>query len=312
MSLKSPGYPVVSQSTLVAFMTRFLATEEGQMTAEQFAAAGVSAYFIQNPVEDDIASSVAAYLLANPPQNGQNATAQQVQQAVDAYYQANPDSVVTNAELASAVAAYLQANPPQQGAQGPAGQNATAQQVADAVAAYINANPLTSAINSAVAAYMAANPNAFKGAKGDNGTTFLTGSGAPLNTLGNVGDYYIDTVNDRLYGPKASTGTIWPQLVPLGARYVGTGNITQTAVIAISAGVRSVSVTVTPITGAPSIVSGDDVLIVPTTLPAGYMLQSASVATGTNVVTASLIAPLLAIGANYSIPARFYVLPRLT
>lgn len=312
MSVRTTGYPIVSQETLTQYMAQYLSTDAGQMTAAQFAAAGVKSYFLQNPIEDDIAADVAAYIAANPPANGQNATAAQVQQAVDAFYAANPDAVQTPAELAAAVAAYLIANPPQPGATGPAGQNATAAQVAQAVAEYINANPLTSAINSAVAAYFAANGGNMKGAKGDAGTSFLTGSGAPATALGNVGDYYIDTTADRLYGPKASTGTIWPAVVPLGDRYVGTATVSQTAAVAISAGVRSVNATVVPAAGQPSVVAGDDVVLVPVTLPAGYMIQPTARVTTANIVPVSLIAPLLAIGGSYSFQVAVYVKTRLT
>ena len=34
------------------------------------------------------------------------------------------------------------------------------------------------------------------------------GQGSPENQLGKVGDYYIDTLNQKMYGPKNSSG--WP------------------------------------------------------------------------------------------------------
>lgn len=43
---------------------------------------------------------------------------------------------------------------------------------------------------------------------GDSANTILNGSGAPANTLGNDGDFYIDTAGHLLYGPKA--GGHWP------------------------------------------------------------------------------------------------------
>jgi hypothetical protein len=46
------------------------------------------------------------------------------------------------------------------------------------------------------------------GPAGENGNTVLNGSGPPASSLGNDGDFYIDTAADVLYGPKAS-GT-WP------------------------------------------------------------------------------------------------------
>lgn len=45
------------------------------------------------------------------------------------------------------------------------------------------------------------------GADGADGKTILNGSGAP-STEGSDGDFWIDTTNDRLYGPKASGS--WP------------------------------------------------------------------------------------------------------
>ena len=56
-------------------------------------------------------------------------------------------------------------------------------------------------------------PVSLKGAPaGQSGSKIYSGSGAPAGDKGIEGDWYIDTVNKRLYGPKTSTG--W------GARYV--------------------------------------------------------------------------------------------
>jgi Collagen triple helix repeat (20 copies) len=46
------------------------------------------------------------------------------------------------------------------------------------------------------------------GPAGANGNTILNGTGAPAETLGNDGDFYLDTAADVLYGPKA--GGTWP------------------------------------------------------------------------------------------------------
>lgn len=46
------------------------------------------------------------------------------------------------------------------------------------------------------------------GSAGANGNTVLNGTGAPASTVGNDGDFYIDTAADVLYGPKASGS--WP------------------------------------------------------------------------------------------------------
>lgn len=220
MSVRGQGYPIVSASTLNDYMRRYLATPEGAEIAQQFVAAGIQSYFIANPVEDDIASAVAAYIAAHPPANGQNATAQQVQQAVDAYFTVYPVDTVTNAELAAAVAAYLIANPPQPGAQGPAGQNATTEQVAAAVASYMAANPLTGAVTSAVAAYMAANPEQ----KVRSGTT------VPADNIGSADDYYINTTTLAVYGPKAASGTgRWPLVGYLNCKDAKTGLTTNSS-----------------------------------------------------------------------------------
>jgi len=47
-----------------------------------------------------------------------------------------------------------------------------------------------------------------QGPAGTNGNTILNGTGAPAGSLGNDGDFYLDTAADTLYGPKAD-GT-WP------------------------------------------------------------------------------------------------------
>lgn len=44
------------------------------------------------------------------------------------------------------------------------------------------------------------------GAKGAPGNKILNGTGAPANSLGNLGDYYLDAGNYLLYGPKTNSG----------------------------------------------------------------------------------------------------------
>ena len=46
------------------------------------------------------------------------------------------------------------------------------------------------------------------GTNGTNGNTILNGSGNPANTLGNNGDFYINTNTAVLFGPKAAG--VWP------------------------------------------------------------------------------------------------------
>lgn len=55
------------------------------------------------------------------------------------------------------------------------------------------------------------------GPAGADGHTVLNGTGAPANTLGHDGDFYIDTATDVLYGPKA--GGNWPAT---GTSLIGT------------------------------------------------------------------------------------------
>jgi hypothetical protein len=56
------------------------------------------------------------------------------------------------------------------------------------------------------------------GVSGLNGKTVLNGSGAPSNALGTNGDFYLDTADTKLYGPKAAGA--WPAS---GVSLVGAG-----------------------------------------------------------------------------------------
>ena len=49
-----------------------------------------------------------------------------------------------------------------------------------------------------------------KYSKGQDGNTILNGSGAPNNSFGIDGDFYIDTTNGILYGPKHDRR--WPSV----------------------------------------------------------------------------------------------------
>ncbi len=52
-----------------------------------------------------------------------------------------------------------------------------------------------------------------QGPAGANGNTILNGTSAPSSTVGNDGDFYIDTATMTLYGPKSSG--VWPSGVSL-------------------------------------------------------------------------------------------------
>jgi len=67
------------------------------------------------------------------------------------------------------------------------------------------------------------------GIDGVNGKTLLNGAGVPLNSLGFDGDFYINTTNTSIHGPKASG--IWPSAISLtggGGGGGGTTYITST------------------------------------------------------------------------------------
>lgn len=54
-----------------------------------------------------------------------------------------------------------------------------------------------------------------QGPKGNPGAGMLSGAGAPTNDVGANGDFYVDTANFRIYGPKA--GGVWgPGSISLG------------------------------------------------------------------------------------------------
>ena len=59
------------------------------------------------------------------------------------------------------------------------------------------------------------------GGGGGSGNTVLSGSGAPNNSTGTDGDFYIDTVAWDIYGPKS--GGTWPAGVSLGGPTGATG-----------------------------------------------------------------------------------------
>lgn len=51
-----------------------------------------------------------------------------------------------------------------------------------------------------------AGTNGLNGTNGTNGNTVLNGSGAPSAGLGSVGDIYLDTASNNIYGPKTTNG----------------------------------------------------------------------------------------------------------
>lgn len=142
--------------------------------------------------------------------------------------------------------------------------------------------------------------NGKDGKDGLNGIDGTNGKDAPPPS-----DYQVSAavsaclaVNPPPAGKEGPRGPIGPSaVVPLG-------NITisQTAAIAIAAGIRSLNFSV------PGLLKDDNVLVFPSAaLPAGYAIHGAiALANGSLQVT--LTAPLLAIGATFSIPCRVIAL----
>lgn len=99
--------------------------------------------------------------------------------------------------------------------------------------------------------------NGAPGTPGINGNTILSGTGAPNNALGVNGDFYLDTQNTILYGPKG--GGVWPNpgtslIGPPGLPGTGGASAPNTASYwgAVGNGTFvSVAAAINPLTNAP-------------------------------------------------------------
>jgi hypothetical protein len=141
-----------------------------------------------------------------------------------------------------------------------------------------------------------------KGDKGDTGSTGLAGAQGAQGIQGVKGD----TGAAGATGPKGDTGATGAQGLPgLGATTLPNITITETAVVAINAGIRKVAV------ACVGALVGDRILVFPQTsqvnggaafagTPAGYAVQDACV-TAAGVITVTLTVPLIAILGSYSI-----------
>lgn len=104
---------------------------------------------------------------------------------------------------------------------------------------------------------------------------------------------------ESLRGPAGATGATGPS----GKVSLGTLTVSQTATIVINAGVRMLT-----FTGVTGVLATDDLLLFPTSaLPAGYAIHNVR-ASAAGTVEVVLTAPLLAIGASFSIPCRLVAL----
>jgi hypothetical protein len=67
------------------------------------------------------------------------------------------------------------------------------------------------------------------GVQGPKGTEIHQGIGGPTNSIGVIGDYYIDTATKEFYGPKTASGWGSPDFIMGGnALTVGSGNPSNT------------------------------------------------------------------------------------
>lgn len=141
--------------------------------------------------------------------------------------------------------------------------------------------------------------NGTDGNSGQDGTdaTIVVGSVTTANPnesaeVINTGTNKAAVLNFKI--PRGSQGNQGPTAV------VNLGNVvlTQTATVAIALGVRTITVS------APGVVAGETIQLIPIAdLPIGYAIHNA-VATANNTLRVTLTAPLLAIGASYSITCR--------
>lgn len=224
----------------------------------------------------------------------------------------------TNAQMDEALQRYLAANPVRNGADGRPGKDATQEEIAAAAAQWLEANPPAPGKDGAPGA---------KGDPGADGEPGAPGTPAPpptetqvlsavstviaANPPANGKSVELRTFNG--YIQFRQEGGTWANLVSLesltGARgpsslvQLPNVTITQTAAVVVQAGIRTV--TIANITGVKA---GDALLLIPVTdLPAGYAIHNAwSTVDGSIKVT--LTAPLLAIGANYSITCKLVAL----
>lgn len=86
------------------------------------------------------------------------------------------------------------------------------------------------------------------------------------------------------------------------AALLGTVSITQTATVALTAGIRRVAITVPASLG---LAAGDPITLAPTKAIDGYAIHDAIAVSATSI-NVGISAPLLAIGGTFSIPAKLF------
>lgn len=281
--------------------------------------------------EQRIRAAVAEWFATNMPDQGE-ATRQMVETAVVQYMDAHPAPAGARGEPGPA------GEPGPRGADGPQGERGATG--ADGPAGARGETGLTGATGAPgergpqgvqgergpEGATGAPGPDGPRGIQGERGVAGPPGDMGPIGrtgetgergpegmrgATGNAGTIEIGTVTSGAPGtsvavtnrgtPQAAILDIQiPRGMPGPSSKVSLGTITlaQNALVAISAGVRTLTL---PLQG---VLAGDDLTIHPVgALPAGYAIHGIA-ATAANTVQVTLTAPLLAIGASYSIPCR--------
>ncbi len=142
-------------------------------------------------------------------------------------------------------------------------------------------------------------PQGPQGSQGPAGPKGTDGSAGAQGIQGPQGDPGIQGIKGDK-GDKGDTGLQGiqgPQGTP-GGTAMPNVTISETAVIAITAGVRKVTVACTGTT-----TTGNYLVFPISATPTGYALHDC-ICQSNNFLTISLTAPLLSIGASYSIPCR--------
>lgn len=136
---------------------------------------------------------------------------------------------------------------------------------------------------------------------GTNLTNSVTGTSVTLNS--STGTSTTFNVPQNIYTAGTNIAIVNNVISTTDLSALSLPNVTvgETAVIAINAGWRNITV---PCTG---IQIGDRVQVNPLSAPAGYAIGQ-GIATATNTIVVQVFAPLLAIGASYSIPCKITVL----
>lgn len=201
-----------------------------------------------------------------------------------------PGQNATDAQVATAVAAYLTAHPPTNGRDG------TSPTIKIGTVTTLAAGQPATVTNSGTSSAMVLDIGIPQGAAGSNAAATPLASAAPaaLATTAAVGGSAKAAREDHAHPLPAGL-----------ASSIGTITVGQNALVAISAGVRTIPVSLV------GVVKDGNYLVFPAVttaypngLPAGYQLQPVAVASADGVLQVTLTAPILAIGASYSISAR--------